>query len=241
MAAKTWRLITLFSGMIVCLLAFPAGAARAQQLPGATASAALVALAAAEVQSVQETHYTHHSSIDHAAGIYDTDCSGFVDDLLRQVAPDAYSAIPVEAGWAEPRAYKFAEFFAALQTAGDEGGWTAVPYLSDAKPGDILAWSLAPFTPGSDTGHVVVLAAAPQLNRDGSYSVPVYDASSILHAHDSRARGHGGVGSGNITIVVDAMGMPVAFQFNLHDQVHTTLIAIGRLTGNNESWAVPIQ
>lgn len=194
--------------------------------------AALAALAASEVASVQETHYTHRGTIDHANGVYDTDCSGFVDDLLSQVAPAAYALVPVERGRKEPRAYLFEQFFASISAGGVQPGWTTVAALADVQPGDLLAWTLAPFTPESDTGHIVVIAAAPILNRNGTLSLPVYDASSLVHTNDSRVRGVGGVGSGMITFRVDDNGAPTAFQFASRDQFHAVPIAIGRLVAN---------
>lgn len=195
---------------------------------------ALLALAAAEIASMQETHYTHHTVIDHDAGIYDTDCSGFLDDLLQQVAPAALAAIPVEQGFPGPRAYLFERFFAALLANGDQPGWNSVARLADAQPGDILAWELEPFDPESDTGHVVVIAAIPWQNADGSYSVPVDDASILRHDDDTRTPGVGGIGAGTITVRVDAAGAPSAFRFAAHDHFHTAPIAIGRLTGAAE-------
>jgi hypothetical protein len=205
------------------------GGTAAQQNAGVS-SAALAQLASSEIATLQETHYTHHGVIDHAAGIYDTDCSGFIDDLLQQIAPDAYGVVPVEHGYTGPRAYIFDRFFAALASSDDQPGWTAVTSLADAQPGDILAWELEPLTPDSDTGHVVVIAETPRANADGTYSVPVDDASLIKHADDSRVAGVGGVGSGTISFRVDGAGAPVAFQFDTHDQFHSTSIAIGRLT-----------
>jgi hypothetical protein len=193
------------------------------------AGVVLLLTAQSELATLEETHYTHHTVIDHDAGIYDTDCSGFIDDLLEQVAPTALAEVPVEQGYAGPRAYLFERFFAALAQEGTDPGWTRVARLADAQPGDILAWSLEPFTAESDTGHVVVIAGLPQLNAEGTYTVPVIDASTLRHDDDTRPRGTDGVGAGSITVAVDASGAPTAFRFDVHDQFHTAPIAIGRV------------
>jgi hypothetical protein len=78
----------------------------------------------------------------------------------------------------------------------------------------------------------VVIAAAPVVNTNGTISLPVYDASSLVHTNDSRVRGVGGVGSGTITFRVDGNGAPTAFQFDSHDRFHNAPIAIGRLTAD---------
>lgn len=213
------------------VLARPAAATRttavAQQVgePGD----ALVSLAAVELASLTETHYTHHSHINHEQGVYDTDCSGFVDDLLEQIAPAQYAAVPVEAGHAKPRAFKFEEFFALLARGAQSPGWLPVVSLLDAQPGDILAWELLPIEPDSDTGHVVVIAGSPVINADDTVSVPVIDASATPHDDDTRVDGVGGVGMGSISFRVDAGGAPTAFRFSRHDHFHSTNISIGRL------------
>jgi len=109
-------------------------------------------------------------------------------------------------------------------------GWEAVPKLSEARRGDILAWRLAASTeePG-DTGHVVIVAQAPVRQTNSLYRVEVYDSSVIHHDDDSRPEGTNGVGKGFITVQVDAVGEPVGFQFNSRAHFHHEPIAIGRL------------
>ena len=228
------RTVVLATAVVSVALLHPFGQVRAapvQQAPSVTGDA-LAALAATEIATAQETHYTYHSHIDHTAGIYDTDCSGFVDDLLQQVAPDAYAAVPAEQGFSGPRAYMFERFFAALPADGELDGWQAVLQLPDAQPGDVLAWELEPLTPDHDTGHVLVIAAAPQPNADGTFSVGVSDASTIRHQDDSRAPGTNGIGSGTITFRVNGDGVPTEFRFDTHDHFHSVPIAIARLVDN---------
>jgi hypothetical protein len=42
------------------------------------------------LDDVRETHYQHKTHVLQSAGIYDMDCSGFVDFLLKRVAPQQY-------------------------------------------------------------------------------------------------------------------------------------------------------
>ena len=71
-------------------------------------------------------------------------------------------------------------------------GWEAVPKLGEIQRGDIIAWELAASTekPG-DTGHVVIVAAAP---ADASklllrvLKVGLFQADR--HATDSKVRDH---------------------------------------------------
>src|SRR5437763_915865 len=69
-----------------------------------TPSDALFSLVQSILSSMTETHYTYSAHIDASLGVYDCDCSQFVDYLLRQVAPAAYALIPKERGFAHPRA-----------------------------------------------------------------------------------------------------------------------------------------
>jgi len=56
------------------------------------------------LNDVRETHYQHKTYVLQSAGIYDMDCSGFVDFLLKRVAPQQYVHLPIESGHARPRA-----------------------------------------------------------------------------------------------------------------------------------------
>jgi hypothetical protein len=80
-----------------------------------------------------------------------------------------------------------------------------------------------------DTGHVVIVAAAPVEQTTHLYRVQVYDSSVIHHDEDSRPEGTSGVGEGVITFRVDASGQPIGFQFNSQAHYHEEPIAIGRL------------
>jgi hypothetical protein len=40
------------------------------------------------VNNLQQTDYTHAENIDPDLGIYDCDCNGFVDFVLKNVVPD---------------------------------------------------------------------------------------------------------------------------------------------------------
>ena len=54
---------------------------------GTTPSATLFALAQSIVSNHAETHYSYAIHIDPTVGVYDTDCSGFVDYLLKRSRP----------------------------------------------------------------------------------------------------------------------------------------------------------
>ena len=178
---------------------------------------------------VRETHYQHRTYADQSRGAYDMDCSGFVDYLLEHFAPVQFAPLRVEPGHTRPRAAMYFDLFTRLNKS-PLPGWETVPKLGEARRGDIIAWQLAASTdrPG-DTGHVVIVAAAPVEQTTHLYRVQVYDSSVIHHDEDSRPEGTNGLGEGIITFRVDASGQPIGFRFNSRAHYHGEPIAIGRL------------
>jgi hypothetical protein len=178
---------------------------------------------------IHETHYQHKTYVVESAGIYDMDCSGFVDFLLKRVAPERYADLPIEPGHARPRAAIYFDLLSGLRRH-DLPGWKAIDRLADAQRGDIIAWELEAATqrPG-DTGHVVIVAGSPVLAGAVEYQVAVYDSSGIHHDDDSRPKETSGIGKGVILFQVDDRGAPVAFRFNSHAHLHLEPIAIGRI------------
>jgi hypothetical protein len=181
------------------------------------------------IADIRETHYQHKTYVVPAEGVYDMDCSGFVDYLLKRVAPQQYANLPIETGHARPRAAMYFDLFHGLPE-NPAPGWKSIDRLADAQRGDIIAWSLEASTqkPG-DTGHVVIVASPPVPANKREYRVEVYDSSGIHHDDDSRPKATSGIGKGVITFKVDERGIPVGFQFNSLAHFHLELIAIGRL------------
>jgi len=181
------------------------------------------------IGGIRETHYEHKTHVVPSNGIYDMDCSGFVDYLLKRVAPERYAQLPIELGHARPRAAIYFEFFHSLPS-NPIAGWKPIDQLAVARRGDIIGWALEASTqkPG-DTGHVVIVAAPPVSTNAKEYRVTVYDSSGIRHDEDSRPEGTSGIGKGVITIRVDDRDRPVGFRFNSHAHFHPETIAIGRI------------
>jgi hypothetical protein len=222
LAARSFFILaSIFAGSLFSLTA--AGAAVANL--GQNIADAAEALTG----SIRETHYEHKTHVVPSNGIYDMDCSGFVDYLLKRVAPEQYAHLPIETGHARPRAATYFEFFHGLP-GNPVAGWKSIDRVADARRGDIIAWALEASTqkPG-DTGHVVIVAAPPISTDAKEYRVTVYDSSGIRHDEDSRPDGTSGIGEGAITIRVDDRGTPVGFRFNSHAHFHLEPIAIGRI------------
>ena len=198
----------------------------------------IAALAENIVNTLTHTVYQHKDKIDPAFGVYDCDCNGFVAHVLKSVAPDNLTAIPINTeqpgpNETRPRAFEYYDFFASL-TSKSTGAWSRINLLSDAGRGDVMAWRHETIKRGENTGHVVILAETPTLDASGAfYVVRVYDFTEEAHFEDTRPspKGKTGVGSGFIHFKVDGAGRPIAYLFSppLDKQFDYLEIAIGRL------------
>jgi hypothetical protein len=185
------------------------------------------------LQNLQQTKYVHADPTPEAAsaGIFDTDCSGFVNYILGVVARNHLNQIPQSGSPTRSLAEDYYAFLSNLPNQ-ISNGWRQIEYLADAQPGDLIAWPL-PLSSG-DTGHVFVVAQQPIPLDSETMAVPAYDSSDILHYDDSRSPGPAqprqtGVGSGTFHLTISADGIPTAFQFGPGDNVRSDSIAIGRI------------
>jgi hypothetical protein len=181
------------------------------------------------VRSAKESHYQHKTHVDQAAGIFDLDCSGFVDYLLKRIAPRQYTELPIEPGHVRPRAVAYYEFLATLPKK-PTPGWEPVHRFSDLRPGDLIAWKkeLTAAETG-DTGHVMIVAEVPALTAKGRYRATVFDSTKTPHDDDTRPAGGDGIGRGDLFFYVDTEDRPVAFQFSSQRKVHDAPISMGRI------------
>jgi hypothetical protein len=192
---------------------------------------ALRVLAEAEriLTGVKHSVYSHKTAVDEKAASYEMDCSGLVRYVLRQVSPQHLAAIAAETARRNPRAVEFYIFFTACgMSETEQGGWRAVERIADARPGDIIAWRRGHFLPGESTGHVVILASAPEAETDGTYRAVIIDSTTAPHADDTRPAGTSGVGRGTVWFEVDHRGRPTACRGNASAGFRDLAIAIGR-------------
>lgn len=213
--------------------------------PAASTGSAVVGLAHEVVTHFASSRYQHRRqpATTDPTGTFDTDCSGFVDYLLARVAPEALRGVPVDAGHSHPLAHDFAELPAP---SGLPAGWQQVSRVADLRPGDLISWTEPLDVNTDDTGHVMVVAAAPTAAAGPDHvDVAVIDATASPHGPtDSRqgdprnqpdARTHkpSGVGDGTITVLTDPDGRPTGYRWST-DSARTehpdriTLLRLGR-------------
>jgi len=183
-----------------------------------------------ELSAMKETHYQHTTSVDEAVGKFFYDCSGMVDYALGRVLPDDAKALPTSTS-KRPLAGDIERY---LHSAVGQSvpGWQGLTRVDNLGPGDLIAWQATEDSTTGDTGHVMVVLAAPKPNsaRNSEWLAQVADSTVSPHALDTRHKGETGLGTGTIGLVVDANGAPTAFYWQGGVSKHDipTEIALGR-------------
>src|SRR5512140_491855 len=192
---------------------------------GARGGAAMVAEASRVLATMTASSYSHKTRID--GTVYDVDCSGFADYLLARVDTAALEELR-GATVKRPLAKHFVQF---LDKSPNAARWQRIARVSELLPGDVLAWKKPAEVTSSNTGHVMIVAAAPQARDAQSWAVPVFDSTASPHGKgDSRKAAHAtGVGRGVVVLEVDSGGAPAAYRWSegKKSHRHATEIAIG--------------
>jgi hypothetical protein len=223
---------------------FVAIGARADETvaPGQSLSRSIDAEARRVLAHVKTSSYSHTTHIDESQGLYEVDCSGFVDLVLKAVASKSLSQLDSRRSHKRPLADDYEQTF---ENAASNPGpaWQNVGRVGDARPGDIIAWKNPAHKTGehTNTGHVMVIDSRPIEDSSGSryaqnsgttYRLAVIDSTSSPHGFDTRPEGQSGVGRGTIWLVVDSAGKPIGYRWKSpRGPLHPVPIAIGRAVG----------
>ena len=105
--------------------------------------------------------------------------------------------------------------------------WKKINKLKDAKPGDLIVMKYTEAKPGDDTGHVMMIEAAPEAKKEGptkvenattEWHIKIIDSTSSPHGKaDSRydpATKNTGVGRGVFRIYTDKDGDVAAYTWS---------------------------
>ncbi len=181
-------------------------------------SPALHAEALRELGAARVTAYRHEMHIDEDRGIFEYDCSGFVDYAISNVAPDALDELRHVSRSERPIARTFVELFAAVEPGQTRGRWIAVVRVPDLRPGDVVAWLSVErrkdYLGIVNSGHVLIVDTVPQERAPGEWLLPVIDATSRGHggADTRTAPDANGVGRGCVVLLAQD-GIPIGYSW----------------------------
>ena len=168
------------------------------------------------LSTVKSSNYRHAAHVDENRGVYDFDCSGFVNYVLQQTLPDDLAAIKFLANpFGRARAQDYYYYFAGLGSGNVGGGWRGIARPSDLLPGSVIAWLKSPNSDSDDTGHIMIVRTNPvaDLKHSNEILVAVIDSTRSPHAQDSRVNGTTGIGTGIISLVVNTTGNAIGFRW----------------------------
>jgi hypothetical protein len=199
---------------------------------GTTVSAgpALLGEVRRELAAMRVTRYEHTTKVDEARGIFIYDCSGLLDYAVGRARPADVKALPTSTK-KRPLAGDIEKYLHQGLTE-PLRGWQALTRVDELGAGDVIAWQATEDSTTGDTGHVMIVSAAPTRNRarPAEWLVQVVDSTISPHAADSRRPGATGLGTGTIGLVLDGRGAPTAFYWRggMTQQAKPTEIALGR-------------
>lgn len=189
------------------------------------------------LSSMKSSQYQHVTYVDESSGVYDFDCSGFVDYVLQRTFPDALAAISYHPNRLNrPSHQDFYRFFARLGTDDSATGWIRVNRVHDLRPGDIIAWLKPNRTSYSGIGHVMIVRSIESAESN-EVNVQIIDSTRSPHAFDSRVNGTNGLGMGTLSIVLNSVGDAVGFRWRdgLSAHVEYAKMAFGELDSSKKA------
>lgn len=227
--ASLWA-VPFLVGVAACASAPPSDSDTGE---ASSATVGVGASVASEVRRVtdhaRESHYEHTTHVVESEGVYDVDCSGFVNYVLGRAASDSFAAL-TDRTRERPLAEDYVRFFDGLTST--TSGWRSISNVADLAIGDVIAWlePIGAIDPSHDTGHVMVVRGAPTRRDDASFLISVWDSVERGHGStDSRAAtGASGIGHGNIVLFVDREGAPTGHAWQDGSPKITSQTALGR-------------
>jgi cell wall-associated NlpC family hydrolase len=183
--------------------------------------------------TVANLHYSSYrfggNRFDPQNGVYMLDCSGYVDNLLHQSSPKAYSILAQWSGSYKPNSEHYYNFFNRLGPNGPTYTWNKVTSPQELQAGDILVFRYKNSHGGSRGGHVMLVMDKAEGNSN-IVRVRVADSAATGHSADTRGTRASGIGIGTLLLKVDpATGQPYAFAWRVDSPWNTRVsIAMGR-------------
>ncbi len=150
---------------------------------------------------------------DDSRGVYIADCSGFVDHVLKEIHPMAFSSIVTSMEVEKPNSADYYDFFSDLDER--DSYWAKVDNIEQLRPGDILVVRYKNAHGHETGGHVMVVMDKPVHDID-SFMVRVADSAPAGHSEDTRSPHASGIGMGILRLRADPdTGEPQAFAWKI--------------------------
>jgi len=170
-------------------------------------------------KTVDNLHYSSYKlggkRFDPVRGVYIVDCSNFVDHILQNVYPDAYSNLVDSVGADNPASQHYFNFFRDLAEESD-GHWNKINDIEQLQPGDILVFRYKNSRGAETGGHVMVVMEKPERASD-VYFVRVADSARSRHSEDTRQLNESGIGIGTLLLKANPKtGQPSAFAWGVN-------------------------
>lgn len=170
-------------------------------------------------KTVDNLHYSSYKlggkRFDPARGVYIVDCSNFVDNILQNVYPDAYSSLVNSVGADNPASQHYFNFFHDLASESDSH-WNKINDVEQLQPGDILVFRYKNSRGNETGGHVMVVMEKPEQASD-VFFVRVADSAPSRHSEDTRHSNESGIGIGTLLLKANPVtGKPSAFAWGVN-------------------------
>ncbi len=170
-------------------------------------------------KTVDNLHYSSYKlggkRFDPEKGVYILDCSNFVDNVLQNVYPNAYSNLVNSVGADNPASEHYFNFFRELADESDSH-WNKINDVEKLQPGDILVFRYKNSRGVETGGHVMVVMDKPERVSD-VYFVRVADSAPSRHSEDTRQVHESGIGIGTLLLRANPKtGKPSAFAWGVN-------------------------
>lgn len=167
------------------------------------------------MSSLRYTTYRSGDRIfDTMHGIFELDCSHYVDHILQNACPNAYHSLVSSTGSTSPDSQNYFDFFNRLSTH-MKNDWNAVDDAKQLQAGDVLVFRYLNASGYSSSGHVMMVMGKPVIKNDNLF-VRVSDSAEASHSNDTRAGHSSGVGIGTMVLKVNpTTGRPTAYAWDV--------------------------
>ncbi|OUR96687.1 hypothetical protein A9Q84_10110 [Halobacteriovorax marinus] len=147
------------------------------------------------LMGLSHTGFFRGGEFSELSGKYFCDCSSYINSLIKLIDPLLYTEL-----LNERERLRACDYFDLAKNKN-----SSIAYhqsIDKVVVGEILVWKKTNIPKSGDSGHMAIVLSVPEEIAEGRYKLLVSDCSKILHDMDSRV--DGGVGSGVLTLLVDA-------------------------------------